>query len=837
MTQVARGAALVRWLVRCGHRHPYPVLVAAGVVVAAGIVFGTHLAFDTDVMSLVPRHDPVIDEFRRTFERFGSMDTLIVAVRVPGEEHLEASLHLVDLLTEELAGSPHLQHVRGQLEDPVRLAEAVLRHAVLFLDEEGLEALGRQLQREALFQRAADIRSALEVPHGMLAKELATRDPLGFLPLLLRRVSSTPSSLKIDFSSGYYLAEDHSLALVLAKPVRPPQDIGFDEELFADVSARVERAKARLAEEEELAAAELPEVLLGGGYRIALEDARLIRSDIVTNATFSVIGVMLLFFLAYRRFATAHVAFFPLATGLALTFIFAFFALGRVSSATSGFAALLVGLGIDFTIVMYGRYLEGRLAGLDIGEALDVMATFSGPAVLLGAVTSVGTFYTFFVTRFAGLRELGLLTGTGIVLLAVSAFLLLPALVTIFDRGRAPVPHSAWLDLRPVLRFAERHRRAVLAVWGVVTVAALALAPRLRLDDDVRNLRSPDNAGVRVQEEVAAALGFSFNAMIVRVRGEDERQLLERTQRVTAGLEPLVAKGVLSSYESVVNLVPPLESQERALAWLRAHAAASEPATVRRTLTAALEANGLVPEAFTAGLEALELALRPSGPLTLDAWKGTPVEELLERSIRIDEGGCETIVTVFPPPGMWRRTAPPDLVQLVASVPGASLTGTNVVSERLRRVVWADAALAGSVGLVVVFLMLLWEFKSVGAALFCLIPVASGVVWTVGVMGLLDFPLNLLNIFVITMVIGVGVDYGIHMLHRLREGGPRDGLAETGRMVALAALTTIVGFGSLITTHYPGLQSIGWMTSGGVLFASLAAIVGLPLLGGIGKKP
>ncbi|NWG00306.1 MAG: MMPL family transporter [Thermoanaerobaculaceae bacterium] len=837
MSRVARGAALVRWLVRYGHRHPYPVLAAAAVVVVAGVVFGTHLAFDTDVMSLVPRHDPVIDEFRRTFERFGSMDTLIVAVRVPSEEELETSLRLVDLLTEELQQSPHLQHVRGQLQDPVRLAEAVLRHAVLFLDEEGLAAFGKQLQRDALFHRAADIRSALEAPHGMLAKELATRDPLGFLPLLLRRVSSTPSSLKIDFSSGYYLAEDHSLALVLAKPVRPPQDIGFDEELFADVTARVERAKALLAEEEELDTAQLPEVLLGGGYRIALEDARLIRSDIITNATMSVVGVMLLFFLAYRRLATAHVAFFPLATGLALTFVFAFFALGRVSSATSGFAALLVGLGIDFTIVMYGRYLEGRLAGLDIGQALDVMATFSGPAVLLGAVTTVGTFFTFFVTRFPGLRELGLLTGTGIVLLAVSAFLLLPALVTLFDRGRAPVPHSAWLDLRGVLGFAERHRRAVLVVWGAVTLASFALAPGLRLDDDVRNLRSPANAGVRIQEEVAQAFGFSFNSMIIRVRGADERELFERARAVTEGLDPLVAKGVLSSYESVVNLVPPLEAQERALEWLRDHADLSEPAAVRATLTAALEANGLVPEAFSAGLDALESTLRPAGPLTLDAWKGTPVEELLERSIRVEASGCETIVTVFPPPGMWRRTAPPELVRLVATVPGAALTGTNVVSERLRQVVWTDAALAGGVGLVVVFLMLLWEFASVGSALFCLIPVASGVAWTVGAMVLLDFPLNLLNIFVLTMVIGVGVDYGIHVLHRLREGGSREGLAETARMVVLAALTTIVGFGSLVTTHYPGLQSIGWMTSSGVLFACLAAIVVLPLLWGSGKKP
>jgi hypothetical protein len=576
--------------------------------------------------------------------------------------------------------------------------------------------------------------------------------------------------------------------------------------------------------------------MMGGGYRIAIEDARLIKSDIVTNAVMSVLGVMLLFFLAYRRFAAAHYAFFPLATGLALTFVFTFFALGRVSSATSGFAALLVGLGIDFTIVMYGRYLEGRLAGKSIAEALDTMAGTSGPAVLLGAVTTVGTFYTFLITRFAGLQELGLLTGTGIVLMALSAFLLLPALITIFDRGREPRPHSVWLNLRPLLALAIRHRSAVIAVWAAITLAAVVLSPKLRLDDDVRNLRSPSNEGVRIQEEIAEAFGFSFNSMIIRVHGATEQEALAKVQTLAEGLGPLVKSGVVSSYESVANLLPPAASQERALAWLRDHAELSEPSRVQATLVQALEAQGLVSGAFAPGLDALSVTLRPSGPLTLDAWEGTPVEEVIERSIRVDDDGVETIINVLPPPGMWRRTAPPELVTLVASVPGAALTGTNVVSERLRQTVWVDAAVAASVGLVIVFLMLTWELKSFGLALLCLVPVASGVIWTVGVMVLVDFPLNLLNIFVVTMVIGIGVDYGIHMLHRLQEGGSIEALAETARTVALAALTTIVGFGSLVTTHYPGLQSIGWMTSSGVLFASLAAVMVLPLLGGVGKK-
>ncbi|MFH1175872.1 MAG: MMPL family transporter [Acidobacteriota bacterium] len=827
--RLARGAGAARAVVRLGHRCPRIVLAGAVLTILAGVLVGTRLSFDTDILSLMPRRDPVVQNFRRTLAEFGTLDTLLVAVRVGGEERLEPALQLVDSLAEQLAASPHLTNVQARLEDPARLADAVLRHACLFLDGDGLDALGSRLSPVGLAARAADIRAGLEAPHGMLAKEFAIRDPLGLLPFLLGRLTRAPAALKVDFSSGYYLAADHSLVLVLAKPRGPAQDIDFDRLLIADVSSRIEAARAELAAELEVPLAEVPEVVLGGGHRIGLEDATLIRRDIMANSVSSLAGVMLLFFLAYRRLATTQFAFLPLAVGLALTFVFTGVALGRLSSATSAFAALLVGLGIDFTIVLYGRYLEARLSGLELAPALDVMATQSGPAVMLGAVTTVGTFYSFLATRFVGLQELGLLTGTGIVLMALSSFLLLPALITVFDRG-APRPHSAWLNPAPLLGWAGRHRRLVLVAVAAVTVAAAATLPSVRFDDDVRHLRSPANRGVAVQEEVARAFGLSFNAMMVRIEGRDAQQVLERVRVLEAGLVEMEAAGLLASHESLGNLLPPLPAQQRALSWLAEHRELTDPRRVREALVAAMVGAGLAVEAFAPGLENLESTLRPAGAVSFEVWRGTPVEQVVERSLRESPGQATTIVNVFPPPGRWRREAPPELVKLVSSVPGASLTGVNLISQRLRRTVWQDAALAGGLGLGVVFLMLLWELRGLRPALVCLLPVGVGVIWMVGTMGALGFPLNLLNVFVITMVIGVGVDYGIHMLHRVRDKASEKDLGETARAVILAALTTIVGFGSLVTTHYPGLQSIGWMTSLGVTYCCLLAVVVLPLI-------
>lgn len=822
-----------RWplaLIRAGYRRPWLVLGAAVVVMVSGVLLGTRLTFETDVFKLMPADDPAVKALRVALEDFGSLDTLLVAITVDGEENLERSLALADAVGDSIRQSPYLERVEVHLEDPVKLADAILRHAVLFLDEDGLRALESRLSDAGLRARAADIRASLDAPHGMVAKELGVRDPLGFLPLLLDRVNRTPAALKVDYASGYFLAGDHSLVLLLAKPKQAATNIDFDKAMFADLEARVADVKKRMAEEEDLDSADLSRVSFGGGHRIALEDATLIRSDIIANSFSSMAGVLFLFYLAYRRTSAIHLAFLPLGVGLAMTFMFTALALGRLNSATSGFAALLIGLGIDFTIVMYGRYLEGRHWGLSVAEALDDMGLHSAPAVALGALTTVGTFYAFLATRFVGLKEFGLLTGTGIVFMALSAYLILPALVAIVDRKKLPPPAPAWLTFEPLLRLAARKARFFVICAVVLTIASVALLWRLRFDDDVRNLRSPHNTGVTVQEQIAKAFGLSFNAMMIRIEGKDEEAVLASVNTLAQGLDDLRARGVVSSYESIASLVPPRAAQERSLAWLAARPELCNPERVAKTLEDALRAQGLVVDAFASGIASMRQALRPAGPVSLEIWRGTPVQDLVERSLRSKGDKVATVVNVYSPPGKWRREAPPELVSLVGTIDGATLAGINTVAQRLRQMVWRDSVVAGLLGLFLVLVILLLDFRRVGDAMLCLLPVMFGVVWTLAIMALIGYPLNFLNVFVITMIIGVGSDYAIHMLHRLQEGADLPALAGTARAVVLSALTTIVGFGSLVTTNYPGLQSMGWMASLGVLFSCLGAIIVLPLL-------
>jgi len=535
-------------------------------------------------------------------------------------------------------------------------------------------------------------------------------------------------------------------------------------------------------------------------------------------------------------------ALVPLTTGLILAFGVAGMATGVLSSATSGCAALLVGLGIDFIIVSYGRYVEERHAGHPPSDALVKMTGHCGRAVVIGGVTSAATFYAFAVTKFTGLRQMGLLTGTGILLCMLAVLFLLPALLAWSEarhqrKASTPSLYLHGLGAWRLVGLAVRRPRATLAVGAVLTIASIALIPSLHFESSIRNMRPKGHRGFEVQDLVAEHFGSSFEYMMLVLEGDTPEDVIELAGRATAGARPMVEAGILRSVESIARLIPPPEQQRAVLTWLGAHRDdLFDPERVRQQFAAAMLASGLRAEPFTAGLDLLLRALDPGGAISLeDLTQIDGTDRLVERYLRRRGDGWVGIVYLHTPPRVWKRAPPPEAEALADALgPKVVLTGVNVVSRNLRTQVRVDAVVACVLGSLLVTLLLWLDFRTLSDTVLSLVPLGIGILWMLGSMVALGMDMNFMNIFVTTMIIGIGVDYGIHMLHRHRELRQASfevwarGLGETAKAIAMAALSTIVGFGSLVLSHYPGLRSIGSVAILGAVLTSLMAISLLP---------
>jgi predicted exporter len=835
---------LLQRLAVVARRRYRSIFLAFLLLAGLSLFLATRLSFDTDMLNLLPREDPVVRTYIETLEDFGSNAYLLVAVRIPEGAVVEPYEALADDLAERLRGLPELKDVQHRIGDPEELLRTFFPKSVLFLDEAGRRQLEARLSDDGIRQRVSELRRQLSTPQGIAAKTLSKLDPLGLSDIFLGRVQSSRGTLNVDWTSGYYLSRDHRMLLILGEPVRPPQDIPFDERLSADVDRVIAESVAGWEEIAGPDAPPKPEVVVGGPYLTAVGDASLIRNDMIVNIVTSALGVLLLFLIAFRRLGSLLYAFGPLLFGLLLTFGFAKLTVGSLSSATSGVAALLIGLGIDFVIVSYGRYIEERQRGMELEPALAAMMGSTAKAVLIGAVTTTATFFAFTITDFRGLRQMGFLTGTGILFCAAATFLLLPAMLAWREdhhqrRQTSPKLYLHSFGSNSLMRFCLRHRRPVFLIGLALTVAALGLAFRLRFDESMKTMRPQGNRGIDVAVEVGERFGSGFDSMMLVLSGDSPEEVIELADRAEAGAQDLVQEGVLYGFNGVTSLIPPAARQRETLEWLeRGRSEALDLGRIRATFARAVAAEGMRLEPFEPGLDLFAQAVSLSGPIGVEDFAGSrQTELLLERFLRKTDDGWKSAFYLYPPSNRWRREAPPQAWQLADELgPKAALTGTNVMNQRVRSEVLKDAWLAGILGFVLVSLLLWIDFRSLRHTLMALAPLTVGLIWMLGGMSLLGIQMNFINIFVTTMIIGIGVDYGVHVLHRyleIRDLPPEEferGLLETGKAVVAAALSTIVGFGSITFSHYPGLQSTGKVAILGALSTSLVAITLLPAI-------
>ena len=826
---------LLESLARFCLRRSGRIIAASAVVAIIAVAAASRLSFDPDLLNLIPQKNRQVNEFRKVLRDMGTIDYHIVVVELPPGREVNDYDSLIDAVAEGYRKDPRIEDVTYKVPNPLDFVQTILPRALLLLTPAELNEAAAKLSDEGIRESVARNRALLETPQSMALKQLVQYDPFNFAPIFARKFQAASGGMHLDTSSGYYLSADHSTLLILAKPKRPAQDVPFAKALLADGELMEARA---LADFQKNAPPQtpLPKIEHTGGYSIATADADLIREDVIINVVGSFFGVLLLFIYAFRRAASVIYAGAPLAMGLALTFGTAGAVYGVLSQASAGFAALLAGLGIDFITVLYGRYVDERNRGAEMPAAVRTMMQSTLGGVVIAAITTAGTFFAFLATDFRGMTQLGFLTAAGILLFLLCVVFLLPALIVFSERNerkRAPKLYLHSFGAGHLIDLSIRRPRVTVLVWIIFMVVCGALATRIHFSDNIQDLRAGNNSGVRMQAYVTQKFGQSFDFMMYVCEGKSLAEVMARTSAATGDLDALVHDHTIGSIQSISTFLPPPEQQAQVIAEIRRGAADRfNAARIAKTFKEALAANGFRAEAYDSYLEMFVQSLHPTEPVTLANLGNSDLAKLATRFVKQVGGGWMSVIYVYPTGKSWPREVPPTLLAVADRHPGDILTGVNLVSSTLRRIVMADARRATLIGFVAVFILMFLSFRTVKMTALTFVPFLAGAVGMLGLMALMHLQFNFMNIFVGLMIIGVATDYAIYMLQRYIEAPaifPR-AAHETGKAILMAALTAIVGYGSFAFSHYPGLRSIGYASFFGIGLSGLAAITLLPAI-------
>lgn len=873
-----------RSLARIGVVHPWRLLIALLVVTAgaAALIPGLHVS--TSRTGLVSGEDPQQARMNAFYERFGRPDAPLFVIDGGTPDQRRA---VVDRLEASLEADPRFEgRVLGRvgpddiapillLQRPEALAGLArsmepeqLRGLVsggleawLGAMAEGIEAgLSGETQAEVKPEQLSEQLGQLAMIGGALDDYLAGRDPM-------KRLAAKQADAPGMDEAGYLVTASGNEHLVSVFP-----DLETDE--GRELQPIVQELRAHRDQALEGAPQDV-RADLTGLPALAADELTIVEQGLRTSSIAATLGILVLCLALFRSLKLTIVALVPLLPGIVLTLGTVRLLYQDLNLVTSSFVAVLLGLGIDFSVHLIARYNEAGREGESVESAIETSMVRSGPGVGTGALVTAAAFLTTATTDFTAYAELGLITAVGLVIIVVVTFTLLPPLLRIGGRKNGPLeaaPEPPGIGV--VVSMVRRWKWPLVVVAAVAGILGGLALPRIdynpRYFDFLPETTESARALSKLEYDPIASPVF---AVLTADSIEDARTIAESLRQLET----------VAGVQTPSDLLPELTEERKAA--LRAGLSAFGNPDFEALSRAPLTRERLAPRVLEVAdaLDAVRFELSRAGlPSESAAAAQEAFSNLHDRLTDLDEEGRARLAALHPALSdvaapAWETATrvlerghyePTDLPMVfqrryvskdgdalaIFAVPAGQfweVEVANAFSEDIRGVDPEAVGLAlvhvthnemikggferaAGIAALVVVIMLLIDLRSLKDALLALLPTILGWLWMLGLMAALGIEFNIANIVALPLVIGIGIAFGVHTMHRCREvskgqPGRLDEIVRgTGGAIAVAALTTMVGFAGLVLVKYGAMQSLGLTMVLGIASCLVATVLVLP---------
>jgi len=607
-----------------------------------------------------------------------------------------------------------------------------------------------------------------------------------------------------------------------------------------------------------------------------------VQRDMTIVSSGGTVLIAILLVLAFHSFRLPIIMTASLGVAIIWTFGFATLAVGHLQVISITFISMLLGDGIAYAFYLASRFEHVRHHHGDDAEgmrsSLRDMFTQMAPGVAIGAFTTSAAFATTIFTDFRGVAEMGLISAVGFLLCLAAMFSVFPALLMLFKSRHK---HLVRLEDRYIHFYEDRwvspfwrHPWLTLTGTALLFVASLSAIHHARFDYNLLQLLPRGMDSVAWQERI---IHDGEQSIYTGVSIADSLEEAARRAQQFRALD------TVASVDGIGAILPPdADDRARRVRKLREFVDRTRPVPSPRPPTPMLSqlagmqfglagTMGNTPEplrsqlaAISAGIDAVLNAGRALPPEQLEARLAAlqPDFERMQQDLRaqlervLDDSpitvedlspaaigsyyadtptGRKYALEINPklPEGVNDPLDPAFLGRFVEDLERVDPAATGVIVQ-----VYHSGTLilhayikAGIIALVVVTLLVWIEFRSIVDAVATLVPVAVGFAVTFGILYLLGLSINPANIIVLPLMFGLGVDFGVHIIHRYRlapDTRPLGLSGGTGKGITLAACTSIFGFGSMAFASHRGIADIGLVLAIGIGLTLLACLIVMP---------
>jgi uncharacterized protein len=763
----------------------------------AAAAVAARLELRTAFAELLPSSDPAVVVLKENARRMHELGPLMVAIKSPD--------HAVNLRY-AAALTSHLKSLSPQIcalatYEMSEASDFIRRNAWLYASLADLED-GRDRLRAKMLARKNPL--ALDLDE--------EAEPTSLADAIKRR--RRPTVLEQRFPDGSFARGDFAWVLALPADAAGVFHERAGEQLVAAVQAFISSHPPQ-------AFAPQMSVTPTGPVMIALENRRAVEQDVgvVTVVCVLVIGLSIALF--FRSVWAIPLVVFPAAIGAVMAFAAEKLAAGYLNSSTAFLGSIILGNGINHGIVLLARFQElSRTMVAPVAARLRCTVESVWKSTLVAALAAAVGYAALALTSFRGFSHFGLMGAVGSLSCWLAAFTVLPAILRI---TATKLRHRAPFGLGFLGSFLDR-RHAWLAIGTLfaTTVAVIGFGHFLHdpFEYDFRRLRA-DTGGTTERLAADGDLNRTFGHWYapMALLADDIKQvplipvaIRQRDSKDNPRIHRIV---------TIYDVLPGTREQQQAKLRVLGE--------IRRLLRD--PAMAVLPEAERRELEGL------APPESLRVLEPEDLPTLVRYPFTEKDGTIGRIVLAYHAEhiSMWdgkELLGIAGVLQSLALADGSRLdsSGQPMVIGAMLRSILRDSPLATGLAFSGLLVLVCSAVRPKLSALLVVGSVVLGVAWMIGAAGLCGVRVTFLNFIAIPITLGIGAEYALNMVGRLRqEREIAKAVATTGAAVVLCSWTTIVGYGSLLAAHSQALRGFGTMAILGEICCLGAAVIALPV--------
>lgn len=679
------------------------------------------------------------------------------------------------------------------------------------------------------------------------------------------------------FGDPYIMSNDNRMGLMIVQPNFTINDISM---LQPGVDT-IEAGAKRIASDKGIKAG------LTGITTVGRDEMVTSSQGLVVSSILALVLILGLLVLIFRMFSVPFISGIPLITGILWTLGLSGLIIHRLNIMTAMYIVALLGLGIDYAIHLLSGYIQERDGGADFKAAVENSLIKSGSGIITGALTTAAAFFALTIAKNNLIKELGFVAGLGILSELFVMILMIPPLLAyrehrLVKKGKTDNRIFSKVKIKSdaaagIGKLLVKAPVAIAVLMSLIIISFSFKAGDVGIQDNLLEMEAKGLESVHLNDEMIKEFGMAPDGLLIISSDLKEvRDLSEKIEKLSS----------VKSVESLADFYINDEEYEERGSFLKQFILDLDSVDLASTVNA----ENLLEELYRLEMNLMEMGdmaymgnmgrlVHTLGNITGIDEDGVKVEEtsfdrlfsmlednteigaspamkalqsdvfnkmnqkirtmastdkisldMLPSNIRdslISRDGDSYLISISPTQNPWEGAYRDIFTDQMESVTDKG-TGMILVADQMNLMAQEDGRRASIFAVIVVFLILVVDFRNIKLAALTMLPLLGSFLTLFGIMALTGIKFDFVNIIVVPLLIGIGIDDAVHINHRyLREGKGRMDvvIAMTGTALLMTTLTTVFGFASFIPSIMRAMRSTGIVLSLAMTIAFLNSVL------------